>query len=132
MSIESWQPQQAAPSLNKETLNIYIELGDAENVLQNCINLSEDIVDNLQTLKTNSMDFWTPLLSDLMAEDIHNLIRFFVVVEEHQSSFFAGNDSPVIAFNKVLKKRKEPLSKEFLLWIKNNTSNQFIPNGSIF
>ena len=55
---------------------------------------------------------------------------FFTLIEMALPEWAAGAKSPVISINKILKSRGHKLEKDMLLWIKQNSDNRFIPNGS--
>ena len=74
---------------------------------------------------------WSAALADLSSDDLILLIRFFVRAEILLPGWEAGNKSPAIWANKLLKSRGERLSQDELLWIRANTDNRFIPNGSL-
>ncbi|NRB41258.1 MAG: hypothetical protein HRU20_22760 [Pseudomonadales bacterium] len=133
MSIASWQPdsEKQTLALTDDDLQNFIALGAEDDVEKSTQNISDDDLKTLQPLMSQPRKLWMTLADTLSIQDLHNLIRFFTLVEANNSSLEAGNDSPVIAFNKCLRKRGHALDKEFLLWIKQHSSNQFIPNGSV-
>lgn len=136
MSINTWIP---APEKNADTINIstqqlqeLISIGKDNNIAEAIMQLSLSQIDTLAPLMKQPAAFWHNTAAALSAEDIVALIRFFTLAEEKHSALFAGNQSPVIALNKLLRKRDTPLPKAELLWIKAHSSNRFLPNGSIF
>lgn len=60
---------------------------------------------------------------------IVSLVRLFTLVEEQVSGWEAGNKSPVIQLVKILKERGD-FEAELRKWIKANTKNRYLPNGS--
>ena len=76
------------------------------------------------------MTQWKAALNDYNEAQLVALIRFFTLVEMALPEWAAGAKSPVISINKILKSRGHKLDKEMLLWIKQNSDNRFIPNGS--
>ena len=134
MTIKSWEPknQQISPPTDAINLSLWIEYGHEESVYENAKNLSADEILEVKTVVNQSGDFWLDATKNLSENDVLQLIRFFTLAEENQTEISCGNDSPVIALNKILRKRSQPLSKEMLLWIRQNSSNRFLPNGSIF
>ena len=75
-------------------------------------------------------DAWQQALADVSDDDLLALIRFFTVVEMKLPQWEGGAQSPVISINRLLKSRGSKLDREMLLWIKANSDNRFIPNGS--
>ena len=63
------------------------------------------------------------------SETIISLIRLFTLVEEQVSAWEAGNKSPVIPLVRILKERGD-FEAELRKWIKSNTKNRYLPNGS--
>ena len=60
------------------------------------------------------------------------LMRFFTVIEnQFPDQWHAEEKSPVIFLGKALKKRKAFPGKEFVSWIKNHSSNRFLPHGPL-
>ena len=73
---------------------------------------------------------WKNALNDYSETQLIALIRFFTLIEMALPEWAAGAKSPVISINKILKSRGHKLEKDMLLWIKQNSDNRFIPNGS--
>ncbi len=61
--------------------------------------------------------------------DLIVLTRFFTLVEQQVSGWDAGKKSPVIPLVKILKERGA-FEAELRKWIKSNTDNRYLPNGS--
>ncbi len=133
MSLGTWTPntEKKVLDINEIDISQFIPLGSEENVSISVTTLTDEQLHLLTTLIQQERDFWQQAAVDLSAENIICLIRFFTLVEEQHSQLTAGNNSPVITLNKILKQRKTPLSKEMLQWIKTNSSNRFLPNGSV-
>lgn len=64
-------------------------------------------------------------------EQIWMLIRFFTLAEMQLANWQGGAESPVIPLAKVLRRRKAPLSREQLLWIRKNSDNRYLPYGPL-
>ncbi|WP_101759989.1 hypothetical protein [Oceanicoccus sp. KOV_DT_Chl] len=73
---------------------------------------------------------WFHVASTLSDEQLQHLMRFFTVAES-LPGWEAGDNSPVIWLGKVLKQRGTGISRELVLWIKANSSNQFLPHGAL-
>ena len=133
MSLGTWTPntEKKALDINANDINQFIPLGNENDVSTSVTTLTDEQLHLLTTLVKQERDFWQQAAETLTAENIICLIRFFTLVEEQHSQLTTGNNSPVITLNKMLKQRKTPLSKEMLQWIKTNSSNRFLPNGSV-
>ena len=132
MAIETWSPDTEPESSEAFDLAKLLNIALLDNRDATVFHLTDEQINWLQPLMKQSKNFWHNHCSELPIETLKSLIYFFTLSEEKYSVLEAGNDSPVIAFNKILKEKKSPLSKEDLLWIKENSRNKFLPNGSIF
>jgi hypothetical protein len=133
MTTGTWDP-----SSNSSKLDISIDPA----LIQRFLNLAEN--DRLSDLasqidKQDRSQFaimqadlaqWKIVLNDYSEVQLIALVRFFTLVEMALPEWTAGAKSPVISINKILKSRGHKLEKEMLLWIKKNSDNRFIPNGS--
>lgn len=66
---------------------------------------------------------------ELHDESLVHLVRLFTLLEMRVPGWDAGNQSPVIPLVKILKSR-EAFPAELRKWIKANTDNRYLPNGS--
>lgn len=135
MSVESWNPNQADPAkLNQEQLiemlKRFVALAREQKLESLNDALSAEDKQQSQIIGLDN-DIWPGLLEGFSNEDLLELIRFFTMVEMKISGWQAGEKSPVIVINKVLKSRGEKVDKELLQWIRKNSDNRFIPNGPI-
>lgn len=68
---------------------------------------------------------------ELLADEaLEPLVRFFTLAEMQLSGWDSGAKSPVIYLVKVMKDRGV-FSPELRKWIKKNSDNRYIPNGSV-
>ena len=136
MSINTWTPdnelEKQIPDPQKVDLQTWVSIGASDDIENKITQLSNEVINTLTPLMKQADIYWQTAAGNLSGNDIRSLIRFFALAEEKHSQLFTGQDSPVIALNKMLKQRKTPLSKEDLLWIKKHSSNRYLPNGSIF
>ncbi len=136
MSIETWDPSQTelegkdTPIISSELLIRFIQLMQNEPTPDFKKALTEEELAAHSMLKA-SEDEWNHAFDPLDNESLLSLLKFFTLIEEQIDNWKAGPLSPVIIINKTLRKRGEPLSKEILLWIRQNSSNRFIPNGAV-
>ena len=133
MSLGTWDPDSQNKTLTTDEIDIrpYIAMGEVNSVEKTVNDLSTDQINSLTPLMKQERAFWHNIAENLENDEITNLIRFFTLAEEKHSQLYAGNKSPVIGMNQILKQRNCPLSKDFLQWLKLNSSNRFIPNGSV-
>lgn len=131
MSTNTWEPSPGLPENPHHHIVQWAILGNQKTVTDNIQQLSEQQVKLLQPFMKQDMTFWLKHSESLDNQQILQLIYFFTIAENNHSLLFAGNQSPVIALNRILKQRQCYLSKEDLLWIKQHSSNRFLPNGSL-
>lgn len=134
MTANTWQPTpqktniEDAQAALKEALN----LAKNDDLTQAINNANEQQNKQLHSLLFLPKEQWQTLAENQSSENIVQLVLLLTLAEFLKPEWQVGNDSPVITLNKLLKKRKQPLSKEQLQWIKNNSRNKFLPNGSVF
>ena len=93
--------------------------------------LSENEIKKHRNIMFLSKDVWFEALKNFSDDELIALIRFFTLAEVHFSNWNAEEKSPVIWIAKLLRKRKHPIDKELLIWIKNNNKNKFLPFGPL-
>jgi len=137
MSTGTWDP-----SSNTSKLDINIDPASLADLLKRFLAFAENNqLDNLATqmdeqdrsqfaIMQADLALWQNALSDYSEAQLIALIRFFTLVEMALPEWAAGAKSPVISINKILKSRGHKLDREMLMWIKQNSDNRFIPNGS--
>jgi len=134
MSEGTWDPQiEAAKTefvIEAEQLQRFIAISQGEELDKLPEVLSGDEQQALAPMMQLSRSDWLAAGEAFSDEELIELIRFFTLAEE-LPGWEAGNNSPVIALAKILKKRGRGLDKELLLWIKANSRNQFLPHGSL-
>ncbi|MFT4714459.1 MAG: hypothetical protein ACJAVI_000622 [Candidatus Azotimanducaceae bacterium] len=131
MSIGIWEPG------NKKSVDI-VELEKLMELLS-CFQtadpekLSESMsATQVQTnagLMNLSEESWQSCDS-LADEALEPLVRFFTLAEMQLAGWDSGAKSPVIYLVKVMKKRGL-FTPELRKWIKKNSDNRYIPNGSV-
>ena len=130
--LGSWNPENERASIASSIdLQPFIAQGEENLVDSACRDLSPETIAEITPLMTQTRDFWLTAAAHFSSAEILNLMRFFTLAEEQHSALAAGNKSPVIGLNKLLKSRHESLPSDFLQWLKAHSSNRFIPNGSI-
>ncbi len=66
---------------------------------------------------------------DLDDGELDDLIRFFTLAEMQLPGWEGGKKSPVIYLVRILKAR-DAFSADLRKWVKANTDNRYLPNGS--
>ena len=137
MSTGTWDP-----SSNTSKLDINIDPASLADLLKRFLALAENNQLNDLATQMSEQDksqfaimqadlaLWQNTLSDYSEAQLIALIQFFTIVEMALPEWVAGAKSPVISINKILKSRGHKLDREMLIWIKQNSDNRFIPNGS--
>ena len=77
------------------------------------------------------LDEWPSHLEPLEGSELLALVRFFTLIEMQSPDWHAGDLSPVIAINRLLRARGQKLDTDTLKWIRTNSTNRFIPNGAV-
>lgn len=73
---------------------------------------------------------WTLVAEPMEDKAVVDLIRLFTLAESKLTGWEAGAKSPVVALAALLRQR-DAYPKELTTWIKANTSNRFLPYGSL-
>ena len=132
MTIGSWDPKEktttANDEVNSELLACFIAATKKLPCELNTI-LPKEQLQQSQIIEA-SASAWQIAINEFSNKELVLLIQFFTVVEAQLPAWTAGAKSPAILINRELRRRGEKLNKEILLWIKDNTDNRFIPNGS--
>tara|TARA_A100001015_G_scaffold211884_1_gene237576 strand:- start:1742 stop:2146 length:405 start_codon:yes stop_codon:yes gene_type:complete len=132
MTIGSWDPNEktttANDEVNSELLACFIAATKKLPCELNTI-LPKEQLQQSQIIEA-SASAWQIAINEFSNKELVLLIQFFTVVEAQLPAWTAGPKSPAILINRELRRRGEKLNKEILLWIKDNTDNRFIPNGS--
>ncbi|MGB1907128.1 MAG: hypothetical protein ACPHN3_07325 [Spongiibacter sp.] len=133
MSIGSWTPEseKAALQIDTDWLNTCIAISESDALDKLPAPFSESEQQHYSAFMRLPQDTWQQAVADLNNDQLIQLIRFFTVAEERISGWEAGAESPAIWINKVLRQRGEKLSTDMLRWIRANSRNRFIPNGSL-
>ncbi|HAW15052.1 MAG TPA: hypothetical protein DCW37_07610 [Cellvibrionales bacterium] len=133
MTTGTWDPGSKTSKLdvniNPALLQRFLVLAENNQLSDLANNIDEQ--DKLQfAIMKADLTQWKNALNDYSETQLIALIRFFTLIEMALPEWAAGAKSPVISINKILKSRGHKLEKDMLLWIKQNSDNRFIPNGS--
>ena len=134
MSVGSWDPNLAKPdtgvAVSPELLARFIDISREEQLESIADSVDGEQQQLYAELMTLPQQHWGAAVNTLPETDIYHLMRFFTMAEMQLPGWEAGDKSPVIWLNKVLKARGKPLSKDQIQWIKQHTRNRFLPYGS--
>ena len=133
MSTGTWDPSSNASkldiSIDPALIQRFLLLAENNQLNDLAAQISEQDRSQFGIMQADLAQ-WKDALNDYNEAQLIALIRFFTLVEMALPEWAAGAKSPVISINKILKSRGLKLEKEILLWIKQNSDNRFIPNGS--
>ena len=130
MSVGVWDPGKgdSGKSVDQALLDRLIELAGRTDDSVTEEQLAAASLQNDAWLMSLTANDWS-LVKNLDSTSLVALCRLFTLVEQQVSGWEAGNKSPVIVFVCVLKQREE-FTPELRKWIKSNTDNRYLPNGS--
>ena len=133
MTTGTWDPSSKAStlsvSIDSALLQRFLLLAENDQLSDLANNIDEQDRSQFALMQAD-LTAWKNALTDYNEAQLIALIRFFTLVEMALPEWAAGAKSPVISINKILKSRGHKLDKAMLLWIKQNSDNRFIPNGS--
>lgn len=131
MSIGNWTPTNPDAEIDSALLETGLTASREGKLEELTQILSLDQQTDLASQLRLPKETWLIALEHYNSEQLKALLRFFVRAEMLVPGCEVGDQSPAIWANKLLRQRGDPLTKEDLLWIRENTNNRFIPNGSI-
>jgi len=140
MSVESFDPGAEVAQLTSGALTRLLELseglpvevgqGDEYSKYIDEIGFTALERSSMAGLMTAPANDWQNAAESLEVGQVEALIRFLTLAEEAIGGWQAGDRSPVIALVKVLKNRGS-YDRALTRWIKANSSNRFLPHGSL-
>lgn len=135
MSLGSWNPDDGSESVTYQLdcallqqLADFVSNDDWQQQLRVFI---QQLPSDANAMMKLDAATWMTTCSDWGRPSIWQLIQFFTVIEQQNALYNAGDKSPVIGLNKLLKQRQQPLSRDEVLWIKAHSDNRFLPNGPL-
>lgn len=135
MSLGSWNPADGKETvqytLDKQLLKRLAQQAQAPNWQEQLEEIIVSLPAGANQMMKLDAQAWASAAGDFARAEIWALIQFFTVLEQREALYHAGDKSPVIGLNKLLKHRGEPLSRDEVLWIKANTDNRYLPNGPL-
>jgi len=125
-SVGVWQPDEVPL-----TADLLVRLSDSsEFVDEPTLGLSSDEIAKWAGVMKVPAQAWAPLLAAESDARLVRLVKFFTVAEMRLPGWEAGARSPVIRIVAELR-RRNAYPKELTAWIKANTTNRFLPYGSL-
>ena len=131
MSIGNWTPTNPDAEIDSALLETGLTASREGKLEELTQILSLDQQTDLASQLRLPKETWLIALEHYNSEQLKALLRFFVRAEMLVPGCEVGDQSPAIWANKLLRQRGDRLTKEDPLWIRENTNNRFIPNGSI-
>tara|TARA_B110000503_G_scaffold42441_1_gene69508 strand:- start:123 stop:521 length:399 start_codon:yes stop_codon:yes gene_type:complete len=130
MSVGVWKPGEEAKSrvVDPALLSRFSELANGLAGVVDAGMLDTAGLANENWVMTVGPTAWEAARA-VDSDTVVSLTRLFTLVEEQVSGWEAGNKSPVIPLVKVLKERGD-FEADLRKWIKSNTKNRYLPNGS--
>ena len=123
MSVGEFDPASLVEDLNDKLVDELCSLmRDGELNLQ-----SSEVLRYASLVKHEG---WKKKVSGIESKALLELIKLFTLGEEQYPEWIAEEKSPVIIFVRELKARDQ-FEKSISQWIKNNTTNKFLPHGSL-
>jgi hypothetical protein len=125
-SVGVWQPEDVP--LTAGTLARFSDASDF--IDEPTLGLTPDEIAKWSSVMRLDAQTWGPLLGAESDARLIRLVRFFTVAEMRLPGWEAGARSPVIRIVAELR-RRNAYPAELTAWIKANTSNRFLPYGSL-
>ncbi len=128
MSVDSWDPSAPATLTPQDVARLAAAAGQLED---DDFGLSAAEIARLAALARHDGGVdWRSASASLEDDAIEALIRLFTLAEMRFSSWESGARSPVVPLVAELKARGA-YRDELTRWIKANSSNRFLPHGSL-
>lgn len=127
MSVESWEP--GSRSIRSADVDRLVEA--SEHLEAQDFGLSADEIARFAALARHegALD-WEAAAGPLPSAAIEGLVRLFTLAEMRFTGWESGARSPVVPMVAILKARGDYPST-LTRWIKEHTSNRFLPHGSL-
>lgn len=134
MSVGAWEPEKqpsqkgADEEISRALLQRFISAVQSGAPLGDSLTPADQQASQLMRLPQQR---WQEESASWDSAQLWQLIQFFTLAEVQLPGWDAGADSPVIALAKSLRRRKAPLDREKLLWIKQHSHNRYLPYGPL-
>jgi hypothetical protein len=128
-----WIPEKAAATLPLDTEKLrQLATISAQAKLESIATLLSDSEQKtLAAAMQASREQWQQVAEPLTDAELVDLIKTLAIAEMHLPNCNFGAKSVVIHINRLLKQRGKSLDKTDLLWLKQHSTNRFLPNGPI-
>ena len=93
--------------------------------------LTESEQNDLTQSMPASREQWQAAATPLSDDELVDLIKTLAIAEMQLPNCNLGAKSVVIHIHRLLKQRGKALSKENLYWLKQHSTNRFLPNGPV-
>ena len=132
MSIGSWNPNMSEKNtdIDKIWLERFIAWADQNQLQELDTLMKEQEQHSLANLMHKEQREWLQVAELFDDKQLESLIRFFTIAE-NLPGWTSGENSPVIALARTLRKRNNNLDRELLLWIRRVSNNRFLPYGPL-
>lgn len=127
MAVGVWEPQKSR-KISEDSLRalaVSYRVGKSETLSDF---LDDDTINANATLMQQEAAVFDVAMG-LNDSELEDLIRLFTLAEMQLPGWEGGKKSPVIYLVKILKSR-DAFSSDLRKWIKANTDNRYLPNGS--
>ena len=128
MAIGVWEPESPS-SLALEQIRAVLSVVKGVELSDLAATLDDSFIASNSHLMSLDKTSWQQA-DNLDSVEIELLIQFFTLAEMQLPGWDGGDRNPVIYLAKILKKRGE-FSTELKKWVKANTDNRYLPNGSV-
>ncbi|MFC6634635.1 hypothetical protein [Microbulbifer taiwanensis] len=134
MSVGAWEPQKPSAQdssdgeISRALLLRCLSAGQSPTPLGESLPQEDRQASHLMRLP---LQRWLEESEHWDNQQLWQLIQFFTLAEMQLPGWDAGADSPVIPLAKALRRRQAPLSREQLLWIRQNSDNRYLPYGPL-
>ena len=128
MAVDGFDPSLLKTGLTDDVMEQF--LAAAARIEDAQFGLDELAIKRLGPLARADAGDWSAAAGGLDVEQIMALVRLFTLAEERLAGWESAARSPVIPLVRELKARVA-FPAELTGWIKANTSNRFLPHGSL-
>ncbi|MEM7220348.1 MAG: hypothetical protein AAF515_18440 [Pseudomonadota bacterium] len=127
MSVESFDPAASPDALSAASIERLLTASAHEAPY---FGMEQDERMRLAGAMTAPASQWRALTESLASDALIDLIRLLTLAEETIPGWTAGAKSPVIPLARLLKDRGD-YPADLTRWIRTNSSNRFLPHGSL-
>jgi hypothetical protein len=128
MTIGVWEPKSPSGLALEQIRSVLSVVNDVE-LSELALTLDDSFIESNSHLMNLDKSSWQEA-ANLSSPEIESLIRFFTLAEMQLPGWDGGDRNPVIYLAKILKTRGK-FGAELKKWVKANTDNRYLPNGSV-